>query len=722
MGARRASLVVSAVSIALLAPAAASAHTTAEGHAADDAATPKTVQQERALTRETQVATAADARVAAAAVPGTEGEVGSWSAPVDWPVVGVHVALLPNGKVLAYDSVGDNATETYPVHDTTRATVWDPQTGTQTDVRVNTGFNIFCSGLAHLLDGSVFTAGGNKDSQLHGIRQTHVFNPTTNTWTRGADMTYERWYPTVTGLRNGEMLITEGGPDTPEVRMTNGSLRPLSTASLNLPLYPWLDVAPDGRAFYSGPDQTMRKLDTAGTGAWQSYSQRDTINRDYGGHAMYDIGRILVAGGGPSTKEARTIDLNGATPTVSTTAPMAFGRRQNNLTLLADGTALATGGNSSGASLVDLDNGVYAAEQWSPATGQWKTLAAQQVTRQYHSTALLLPDGRVLSSGGGICGTCDQVHYLAKNAEVFTPPYLYKKDGSGQLAPRPTVTAAPATVDYGTAFTIQTPDTISKVGLMRLGAVTHSVDMDQRYVPLAFTAGAGALTVTGPANANVAPPGPYMLFVVDSAGVPSVAKMVTVPLSNPAPAVSLTQPAAGAPFYAPATVNLAAGATDDGAVTKVEFFNGATKLGEDTTAPYTYAWTGVAQGTYSVTALATDNGGKTATSAPVGVTVRPPNAAPSASITAPANGAVFGFWATVTINASASDADGTVSKVEFFRADGATKLGEDTTAPYSYVWRMAPAGTHVLRAKATDNAGATRTSTGVSIRVKGLFG
>jgi hypothetical protein len=94
--------------------------------------------------------------------------------------------------------------------------------------------------------------------------------------------------------------------------------------------------------------------------------------------------------------------------------------------VLADGTVLATGGNSSGASLVDPAHGVYDAEQWNPATGQWKTLASMQVTRQYHSTALLLPDGRVLSAGGGICGTCDSVGYLAKNAEVFTPPYLFK--------------------------------------------------------------------------------------------------------------------------------------------------------------------------------------------------------------------------------------------------------------------------------------------------------
>jgi hypothetical protein len=549
MRANRASLVLSAAAIALAAPAAAGAHTTAEEHRLDDSVVPKTALQERALTRATQAATAADARAAAAAVPGSEGEVGSWSAPVDWPVVGVHVALLPNGTVLAYDSVGDHATESYPVHDHTRATVWDPQTGTHTDVRVNTGFNIFCSGLAHLLDGSVFVAGGNRDAQLDGIRQTHVFNPATSTWTRGADMAFERWYPSVTGLPDGELLITEGGPDTPEVRQLDGSLRSLTGAVRNLPLYPWLDVAPDGRAFYSGPDQTMRKIDPSGTGSWQSYTRRDAINRDYGGHAMYDIGRILVAGGGPSTREARTIDINGATPAVAATAPMAFGRRQNNLTVLADGTVLATGGNSSGAALVDMNNGVYAAELWNPATGQWKTLAAQQVTRQYHSTALLLPDGRVLSSGGGICGVCDQVGYLAKNAEVFTPPYLYKQDGSGALAPRPSVTSAPATIGYGAAVSIGTPDaaSIRKVGLLRLGAVTHSVDMDQRYVPLAFTVGASTLTTTGPANANIAPPGPYMLVVVDAAGVPSVAKMVTVPPAptDAAPAVSITAPAAG---------------------------------------------------------------------------------------------------------------------------------------------------------------------------------
>ncbi len=724
MGANRAYIAATAVVIAMTAPAAALAHKTVEDHKRDDTSAPKTAQEERALTHKTQQATAADARAAARAVAAAPHETGTWSAPADWPVVGVHVALLPDGKVLAYDSVGDSATENYPVHDHTRATVWDPATGTHTDVRVNTGFNVFCSGLAHLLDGSVFLAGGNKDSSLNGIRQTHVFNPAPQTWARTGDMAYERWYPTVTGLRNGEMLITEGGPDIPEVRRRNGTIRALTTASRNLPLYPWLDVAPDGRAFYSGPDQTMRTLNPEGTGAWTNYGARDLVNRDYGGHAMYDVGKILVAGGGNSVKSAGVIDVNGATPVVTPTASMQFGRRQNNLTLLADGSVLATGGNSSGAGLVDMNNGVYNAELWNPATGTWATLAAQAVTRQYHSTALLLADGRVLSSGGGICGACDQAGYLAKNAEVFTPPYLYARDGSGALAPRPAVTGAPATVEYGTPFVISTPDagSIRKAGLVRLGAVTHSVDMDQRYVPLAFTAAGGVLNATGPANENIAPPGMYMLFVVDADGVPSVAKMVTVPPFDAAPTVSLTQPVAGAVFHAPATVNLAASAADDVSVAKVEFFNGATKLGEDTTAPYTYAWTGVAQGTYSVTAKATDGAGKSTTSAAVSVLVRPPNSPPSVSITSPANGAVFGFRANVTINASASDGDGTVAKVEFFRNDGATKLGEDLTAPYSYVWRRAASGTHSLRAKATDNTGAVTTSAPVSIRVKGLFG
>ncbi len=505
------------------------AASTVQGHLEEDSVAHAPAEEPR-LERRTRAATARDAEVAAAAVTGNEGQEGQWGPVVDWPVVGVHVALLANGKVLAYDSVGDNAAESYPVHDHTRATVWDPATGTQTPVNVTTGHNVFCSGLAHLMNGSLFLAGGNKNDQLEGIVQTHLFDSDANAWSLGPNMAAGRWYPSVTPLSNGELLITEGGPDMPEVRKTDGDLRSLNTASLNLPLYPWIDVAPNGRAFYSGPDQTMRSLNTAGGGSWQSFGQRDALQRHYGSRALYDVGKILVAGGESSSNSASVIDLNGATPQASATAPMASGRRQHNLTVLADGTVLATGGNSSGAPLVDLDNGVYPAELWNPATGQWRTLAAMEVTRQYHSTALLLPDARVLSAGGGICGTCDSEGYLAKNAEVFSPPYLFKKDGSGDLAPRPQIASVPDEVTYDAPFAISTPNaaSIRKVALVRLGAVTHSVNMEQRYVPLSFTAGSGVLNATSPANANIAPPGVYMLFVIGASGAPSLARMVRV--------------------------------------------------------------------------------------------------------------------------------------------------------------------------------------------------
>jgi hypothetical protein len=629
----RAALIVVLVQAAALgAPGVVRAHdiNTPAGHQAEDAVV-HDAASEALLDNGTRIRSAWASQATAAAVATDPGQAGQWGPVAAWPVVGIHVALLPNGKVLAWDSVGDAATETFPVHNFTRATVYDPITGTHTPATVDTGYNIFCAGFAHLFDGSLFIAGGNKNAQLEGIPQTHLFNPVTNGWSLGPTMAAGRWYPSVTPLTNGEMLITEGGPDTPEVRKTDGTLRALNTASLNLPLYPWLDVAPDGRVFYSGPDQTLRTLDPAGGGSWQSFGQRDGINRGYGSHAVYDIGKTLVAGGGSSSNTALVIDTNGATPQVAPTSPMAFGRRQHNLTLLADGSVLATGGNSTGASLIDMNGGVYNAERWDPATGQWTTLAAQAVTRQYHSTALLLPDGRVLSSGGGICGTCDQVGYLAKNAEVFTPPYLFKKDGSGQLAPRPVITGAPGTVSHGTAFQITTPEaaSIRKVGLIRLGSQTHSVEMEQRYVPLSFTAGNGTLTASVPANMHTAVPGVYMLFIVDSAGVPSVASMVALdsaapppppPPPNQSPSVSLTSN--GTSFTSPAKISLTAAAADpDGTVTRVEFFNGATRLSEDTTAPYTTQWNVGAAGTYTVTARATDNAGATTTSSPVAITV-----------------------------------------------------------------------------------------------------
>jgi hypothetical protein len=325
-------------------------------------------------------------------------------------------------------------------------------------------------------------------------------------------------------------LITAGGPATPEVYTSAGTLRSLTDAVLEMPDYPWFQAAPNGQALYFGPGDAMWYFNTSGRGAMSYVDGRDGLNREYGAYAMYDIGKVLAAGGGSSVRHSVVIDMNGTSVQVTRTGDLNAGRRQHNLTVLPDGSVLATGGNSSGASLVDLNAGVYTAELWSPTTNQWQTLASMQKTRQYHSTALLLADGRVLVGGGGICLDCQEVGYLEKNMEIFSPPYLFNRDGSGTLATRPTITTAPSTVNHLQEFTISTPNAaaISQVVLVRTSSVTHSVNFEQRRVPLNFSVVNGVIRATAPLNSHIAPPGFYMLFVIDNQGVPSVARMVRV--------------------------------------------------------------------------------------------------------------------------------------------------------------------------------------------------
>jgi len=197
---------------------------------------------------------------------------------------------------------------------------------------------------------------------------------------------------------------------------------------------------------------------------------------------------------------------------------MAFPRGHHNLTILPDGTVLVVGGGRT-TDGVDLAQAVYEAELWSPQTETWSTMAAMQVPRLYHSTALLLPDGRVLVAGGGRFQGFPQIDQLS--AELYSPPYLFR-------GARPTITLAPSSVEYGSNFLVTTPDasSIAMVSLVRLGAVTHSFDQDQRFLELSFQRGFDSITVQAPANANLAPPGYYMLCLINSAGVPSVAAFV----------------------------------------------------------------------------------------------------------------------------------------------------------------------------------------------------
>lgn len=492
-----------------------------------------------------------------AAVAADPGVAGSWSPVVDTPVVPVFQAVLPNGKVLIWDSVGDNAAESYPDHDFTRAMVWDPSDDTYRRVDL-LGSNIFCAGFAHLPGGNILVAGGNADAELDGTVRTYIFDWQNETWSRGRDMAAPRWYPSVAGTANGEQVIVGGGPATAEVYQADGAIRALpGFTKFSARLYPFLGSRPDTQLSLFGPYAAAYTINTSGDGIITATATRDAISRDYGSFSTYDIGKSIVVGGGkPPTSSAVVVNNAGLRPAFAPTGAMSAPRRQLNATLLADGSVLATGGMSSAAQspLVDLDNAVTAAERWDPATGRWTVLGSASRVRQYHSTAALLPDGRVMTGGGGVCMVCMQKGYLEKNIEYFSPPYLYRKDGTGQPAPRPVISTAPAGVGVNSAFTLSTPEaaTIRKVALVGLGDVTHGVDQGQRYVPLAFTTSGTTLTVTGPPTGGVAPPGYYMLFIVDAAGVPSVARMVQV-AAGPKPLMSPVRNSTGRCVDVPAS-------------------------------------------------------------------------------------------------------------------------------------------------------------------------
>jgi galactose oxidase-like protein/glyoxal oxidase-like protein len=436
---------------------------------------------------------------------GNEATVGKWSTPFYWPIIAVHLHLLRNGKVLSWGKFLD-------------AQIWNPATKTFTPVPAPV--NVFCSGHTDLPDGQLLVSGGHiSDDQ--GLNTTTVFNPGTPAWLTKAPMARGRWYPTVTALANGQAVVI-GGNDAnftanpiPEV-WTGSSWRQLTTASRTVAYYPRTFLAPNGSVFYAGEGQGTYYLSTSGTGSWTWVANRLYGVRDYGSAVMYQPGKILYVGGGYTTNTAEVIDLNQPAPTWQWTNPMAYARRHSNATILPDGTVLVTGGTSGNSTFSDEANAVYAAELWNPTTGTWTTLASNSVSRVYHSTTLLLKDGRVLHTGSGDASGAIN-HY---DAELFSPPYLFK-------GPRPQLTQAPTQVYYAQGFFLATPDpnAISRVTIIRLGSVTHAFDMNQRFNELTFTPAAGGLNVSPPTDPNLAPPGQYMVFILNATGVPSAGRL-----------------------------------------------------------------------------------------------------------------------------------------------------------------------------------------------------
>jgi hypothetical protein len=466
-----------------------------------------------------QVGTVSSPAVVTVDNSGNPAVIGSWSSVYTLPTVAVNLVLLHNNTVLFYE-------------DGSTPTVWDYTNGNFNSITTNE--DLFCSGHASLADGRVLMVGGyGGDSSHIGIANAEIFDPGNNTFTSVPPMAYRRWYPTATTLGDGRVLVTAGWQTTahtnagiPEIYDPNAnSWAKLTGANNPFETYPFMYLLPNGNVIHVGGTEYPTVTESLNI-ASQTWTTVDSRVIDGGSSTMYLPNKFVKAGSatdsqgtGPSSNTTFVLDLTQNSPLWQQTPPMAFPRSFLNLTELPDGTVLATGGETD-KNGGNIANAIYAAELWNPQTTGWSTMASMHTPREYHSTALLLPDGRLLQSGMG--ADFGQVPNET-SAEFFSPPYLFK-------GARPTITAAPAQVHYGQNFTITTPDaaSIASAVLIRAGAATHFFDQATRFVPVSLQQINGGLSITAPSNGNAAPPGFYMLFIVNNNGVPSVAPIVQV--------------------------------------------------------------------------------------------------------------------------------------------------------------------------------------------------
>lgn len=477
---------------------------------------------------------------------------GQWSSVINWtPHIPVSAANLPDGRILTFAS---NQRTTFPSGpEFTYAATWNPSTGQF--VEYNHGdHDMFCGGLATLPDGRVLVCGGRNTTV-----RTSIFDWRTSSWTRVQDMNDPRWYNTALALPDGGVwtVTGSGGYNTSErwsaasgwFRLTGIDWSLVTNeAGYITNWHPFVSVAPDGRLFHFGPTDTMHWVTYAGNGSLTNSGQ--TVPGSHypkeGSWVMYDEGKILVAGGGATTTPnasdnttgtsstvAYTVNLNTNPPTVASTGSMTYARQFANCTVLPSGEVLVMGGNTSGLKFNDTGS-ILIPEIWNPKTGLWRTVASMSVPRNYHSVALLLPDGRVWSGGGGLGGNAAD----HRDAQLYTPPCLFTSTGA--LATRPTLTAAPTKIGIGSTFSVTGTAGLAKFSFIKMSALTHSVNTDLRSLSLPFVeTSAGNYQLTARSNLNVMTPGYWMLFGVDPSGVFSVSKVIQVDSTN---SVSLANP------------------------------------------------------------------------------------------------------------------------------------------------------------------------------------
>jgi hypothetical protein len=500
---------------------------------------------------------------------------GMWSTlPITMPINPIHAALLHTGKILIVSGSG-NCPPTMagcpsgPQY-THGAALMDLSTNKITTI--STSWDMFCNGMSIMQDGRVLINGGTKgygslevvgvaaEIPFTGLPNTSIFDPGTESMVNVTPTAHGRWYPTVTELNDGRMMTTSGLNDTDGNNNNTSEIWDGQKWSAEIPgdphipdfpefgfpLYPRMHLLPTGHVFYSAPSSATIDFNPTNQTwtlvAWTTYPGPNDPNgeRIYGTSVLLPLTpqnnyspKVMILGGdNPATDTTELIDLSPAGDQLSAACPnyapcwvpgpkMAQARVEMEATILPNGKVLVDGGSAKDE---DASTASMKAEIYDPATNSFSSAGSNAFPRLYHNVQLLLPDGTVALTGGN-----PEQGVFENHIEIYQPSYLFNADGS--LATRPTIGAnAPALISYDGSFNVPTPDasSIASVVLMKAGSVTHSFDMDQRYVGLSFTAGSGSLTVTGPPNSNIAPPGYYMLFLVNKFGTPSLAKWVQV--------------------------------------------------------------------------------------------------------------------------------------------------------------------------------------------------
>ncbi|MGB7301036.1 MAG: galactose oxidase-like domain-containing protein [Burkholderiaceae bacterium] len=458
---------------------------------------------------------------------------GAWSVARPWPLIAIHASLLPDGRVATYGSTAQGKQTGKFIYD-----IWD-STASQIDqghltLPNTTNTDIFCSSQTLLPSGDLLLNGGdiyvNNGTTNNGNNNSNVLSLANNTLTTGPNMNRARWYSSVTALTDGRHYIQggSGGQDRPEIRSLSGNYSLLANADTSSisTLYPRNYLARDGRVFGYATNGAMYFVDTRGSG---NIERLPNITAAFNGGGstgvMYAPGKILQVGANNSNR-AVVIDINDALPVLTETLPVSSKRIWQNASVLPDGKVVITGGSSVANSLTGQNN---FAEIWDPDTGTWTIGSEGTHARLYHSTSLLLPDATVLVAGGGAPGPLTNT-----NAEIYYPPYLFT--ANGQFAGRPTITSAPTVANPGDTISVgvNNGNSIGEMVIVRTGSVTHSVNFDQRRIPLAFSVSGNQIFMQLPVNSGQLPPGFYMIFALNTNGVPSVAKILKVNAGNQA--------------------------------------------------------------------------------------------------------------------------------------------------------------------------------------------